>query len=184
MKSRARIALLLGASLGIAGCARQHMENEPRFETFEASSEFPDGASARTPPSGAVPWQAHWDDPEATARVAITPALLARGRERYEIYCTPCHGFLGRGDGMVVQRGFPAPPSFHEQRLVDASDRHFYDVMTHGYGAMFSYAARVAPEDRRAIIAYIRALQWSQHASFDELAPEARARLLRAEAAK
>lgn len=93
----------------------------------------------------------------------ITPALLQRGQQRYEIYCAACHGLAGDGDGMVVQRGFPAPPSYHSNRLRQAPDSHFYDVITHGYGVMYPYADRVAPADRWAIVAYVRALQLSRH---------------------
>lgn len=94
----------------------------------------------------------------------ITMALLERGRERFGIYCEPCHSPLGDGDGIIARRGFPHPPSYHTQRLREAPDRHFYDVMTNGYGIMYSYADRVSPEDRWAIVAYIRALQRSQGA--------------------
>lgn len=94
----------------------------------------------------------------------VTMPLLNRGRERFNIYCAPCHGRSGDGQGMVVQRGFPAPPSYHSQKLRHASDGHFYQVITHGYGVMYPYADRVDPQDRWAIVAYIRALQLSQHA--------------------
>jgi mono/diheme cytochrome c family protein len=94
----------------------------------------------------------------------VTAALLRRGQERFDIYCAPCHSQLGDGDGMIVRRGFPAPPSYHTDRLRGAPDSHFYQVITHGYGAMYAYADRIAPEDRWAIVAYIRALQLSQHA--------------------
>ena len=100
----------------------------------------------------------------------ITQALLERGQERYRIYCTPCHSLLGDGNGMVVQRGFPHPPSYHEPRLREAPIDHFYDVITYGYGVMYSFAARIAPMDRWAIAAYIRALQLSQNASAADLA--------------
>jgi mono/diheme cytochrome c family protein len=90
--------------------------------------------------------------------------VLDRGQERFDIYCAPCHGLSGYGDGMIVQRGFLSPPSFHTDRLRAVSNAHIYAVMTHGYGAMHSYATRVPPDDRLAIVAYIRALQWSQHA--------------------
>jgi mono/diheme cytochrome c family protein len=91
--------------------------------------------------------------------------LLERGKERYDIFCAPCHGFDGDGDGMVVRRGFPAPPSYHSAALMKAPASHFLDVMTNGYGVMYSYADRVAPADRWAIVTYIRALQLSRHAS-------------------
>jgi mono/diheme cytochrome c family protein len=105
---------------------------------------------------------------EATASgyanpLPITLDLLARGRDRFNIYCSPCHGELGDGRGMIVERGFPAPPSYHTDRLRGAPDRHFFDVITAGYGAMYPYADRIAPQDRWAITAYVRALQLSQH---------------------
>lgn len=94
----------------------------------------------------------------------ITPQLLARGRNRFNIYCAPCHSRAGDGNGMIARRGFPAPPSYHTPGLRKAADSHFYQVISNGYGVMYPYAARVAPHDRWAIVAYIRALQLSQHA--------------------
>jgi mono/diheme cytochrome c family protein len=107
----------------------------------------------------------------------VTMALLLRGQERYRIYCTPCHSELGDGNGMVVQRGFSAPPSYHIARLREAPVEHFYDVITHGYGAMYSFAYRVQPADRWAIAAYIRALQRSQNATVADLTPDQKASL-------
>jgi mono/diheme cytochrome c family protein len=103
-----------------------------------------------------------WGD-AALKAPPLTLALIQRGQQRFRIDCTPCHSELGDGHGMVVQRGFPAPPSYHIDRLRQAPTQHFYDVITHGYGAMYSFAGRVAPADRWAIAAYIRALQLSQH---------------------
>ncbi len=100
----------------------------------------------------------------ANIRAATTTEALARGRERFDIFCSPCHSTAGDGDGMVARRGFPHPPSFHIDRLREAPDSHFYAVISDGYGAMHSYATRVPPSDRLAIIGYIRALQLSQHA--------------------
>jgi mono/diheme cytochrome c family protein len=107
----------------------------------------------------------------------VTLALLHRGQERFNIDCAPCHGRSGNGDGMIVKRGFPAPPSYHSARLRQAPDSHFYEVITHGYGVMYPYADRVAPLDRWAIAAYIRALQLSQHAPVDRLDAQDRQRL-------
>lgn len=101
----------------------------------------------------------------------ITPALLQRGHDRFNIYCAPCHSRAGDGDGMIARRGFPAPPSYHTARLRNAPDSHFYQVITHGYGVMYPYADRVSPHDRWAIVAYIRALQLSQHAPASKLTP-------------
>ncbi|HKU78790.1 MAG TPA: cytochrome c [Rhodanobacteraceae bacterium] len=99
----------------------------------------------------------------------ITPTLLTRGRQRFDIYCAPCHSRVGDGDGMIAERGFPHPPSYHTTALRSAPDSHFYQVITHGYGVMYPYADRIAPHDRWAIVAYIRALQLSQHAPRSEL---------------
>lgn len=104
----------------------------------------------------------------------VTHTVLERGKDRYNIYCSPCHGRLGDGKGMIVQRGFPVPPSFHMDRLRQAADGHYYDVITNGFGVMFSYASRIAPEDRWAITAYIRALQLSQHATSQDVPSQAR----------
>ena len=94
----------------------------------------------------------------------ITLSYLKRGQERYDIYCSVCHGATGEGDGMIVRRGFVPPPSFHIQRLRDVPDQHMYDAITNGYGAMYSYEDRVAPSDRWAIVAYVRVLQLSRRA--------------------
>jgi mono/diheme cytochrome c family protein len=107
----------------------------------------------------------------------LTVATYRRGRERFDIYCAPCHSVVGDGDGMVVRRGFPAPPSYHTDRLRGAPDRHFYAVITRGYGAMYSYADRLSPGDRWAVVAYIRALQLSRHTPLSELSAQERARL-------
>jgi mono/diheme cytochrome c family protein len=104
----------------------------------------------------------------------VTTELLNRGQERHRIYCAPCHSELGDGQGMIVQRGFPPPPSYHIDRLRQAPPQYFYDVITDGHGAMYSFADRVQPQDRWAIAAYIRALQASQNAALGQLAPEQR----------
>ena len=107
----------------------------------------------------------------------VTLALLERGQQRFRIYCTPCHSELGDGHGMVVQRGFPPPPSYHTDRLRAAPVQHFYDVITNGYGAMYSFAYRVQPSDRWAIAAYIRALQRSRNATVADMTPDQKAAL-------
>jgi mono/diheme cytochrome c family protein len=188
--------LVLGGLL--AGCerAKQDMYDQPRYKTFGAAALFADGASARMPPSGTQPRArgAFADSSGGRAGAAAVQAdiaaeraqsnpypvdqrLLERGRERYMIYCLPCHSPLGDGDGLVVRRGFPAPPTFHQPRLREAPDRHIYDVITHGYGVMAPYADRVEPAERWAIVAFIRALQLSQNAPVDSLSPELKARL-------
>jgi cytochrome c553 len=108
----------------------------------------------------------------------VSPELLARGKARYEITCTPCHGMVGDGKGVIVSRGFPLPVSYHQDRLREVEDGYYFDVITNGFGRMYSYAARVAPEDRWAIAAYIRALQYSQNAQLAELAPADREAIL------
>ena len=109
--------------------------------------------------------------------VPVTPELLARGQERYNVYCTPCHSRTGYGHGMIVQRGYEAAANFHSTRLREAPLGHFFAVMTNGYGAMPDYAQQIAPVDRWAIVGYVRALQLSRHAPVKELSPEERAKL-------
>jgi mono/diheme cytochrome c family protein len=117
------------------------------------------------------------DTPVDAFPIEITREVLDRGHERYDIFCSPCHARLGDGQGMIVQRGFKTPPSFHIDRLREAPPGYYYDVITHGFGAMYSYASRVPPEDRWAIIAYIKALQLSQNATLDDVPPDQRNKL-------
>jgi mono/diheme cytochrome c family protein len=145
------------------------MANQPKLRGFTVPLGS-DLAYPLVPPAGTVAT----DDKLTHPPPSVTLALLTRGRERFNIYCAPCHAYDGSGDGMIVQRGFPHPPSYHIERLREAPVQHFYDVITNGYGVMFSYAARVAPPDRWAIIAYIRALQTSTLANAADLPPEVR----------
>jgi mono/diheme cytochrome c family protein len=115
--------------------------------------------------------------PLATSPVPVTRELLARGRERFAIYCAVCHGEDGYGQGIVVRRGFPPPPSYHEDRLRTAPDGHFYDVITRGYGVMLPFADRLTPADRWAVVAYVRALQQSQRVAWRDLPEKDRAQL-------
>src|SRR6185437_12551852 len=167
-------AVLAAALIFVGGC--NDMDRQPKFRPLDPSSFFADGRSARVPPADTVPQgELVTDTPYYTGKlngkevetipVAVTPALLARGRERFDIFCSVCHGRLGDGQGMVVRRGFPPPPSYHIERLRNAPIGHFFDVMTNGYGVMYSYGDRVSVHDRWAIAAYIRALQLSQHAT-------------------
>jgi mono/diheme cytochrome c family protein len=144
------------------------MTEQRKYKTYAPSTFWADGASARPLPDGAV---AEGDLAEATPEVS--PALLARGRERFGIYCAPCHGLAGDADGIIVAHGFPKPPSFHSEKLLAAPAQHIYDVITKGAGVMYSYSDRVEPHDRWAIVAYIRALQLSHRATIAEV-PEAR----------
>ena len=137
----------------------------PSYAPVEGSVEHARGVLAETSSGrGGAEDEAQRAAAEAATRIPypMTMALLARGEERFAIYCAPCHSPLGDGDGMVARRGFPHPPSYHTDRLRAAPDRHFFDVITQGYGVMASYADRVSPQDRWAIVAYIRALQLSQ----------------------
>jgi mono/diheme cytochrome c family protein len=167
-------SLFLLAAL-LSGCDVS-MTQQNKYGTYSPATLWRNGTSARPLPAHTVAQGDLARDRAAKNPPPVTPALLARGRERFGIYCTPCHGLAGDGDGMIVRRGFPAPPSYHEARLLAAPAAHFYDVITHGYGAMFSYADRVDPHDRWAIVAYIRALQLQRHASV-ALAPEAAEKL-------
>lgn len=181
--SRIRGILCLGTIvLLLAGC-RLDMHVQPKYKPYDPSQFFDDGRSERQPVAGTVArGQLRLDELLFTGKengvlsnrfpFPITRADLERGRERYNIYCSPCHDYTGSGRGMIVQRGFPPPPSYHIDRLRTAPVGHFYDVITHGLGNMYSYAARVEPEDRWRITAYIRALQLAQHAEIDD-APQA-----------
>ena len=166
-----RLSVVLVAALALAGC-RDEMLEQPRYDPYDEADLFRDGKVLQNPPVGTIAQ----DRPEwmlaYRERPALDGDLLRRGRERYGIFCSPCHGYAGYGDGTVPNRGFPEPPSFHSERLRQASSTHFFNVMTAGYGAMYSYAARVPPPDRWAIAAYIRALQVSQQVPLDRL-PEA-----------
>jgi mono/diheme cytochrome c family protein len=175
MKSNRKWLLLAFGAVALAGSAacRQDMHNQPKYRPLRASAFFADGSSARPPVEGTVArGLLHADEAFYTGRQGDTlvrelpmpadEALLARGQERYNIFCAPCHGATGAGDGMIVQRGYRRPPSMHEQRLRDVEAGHYFDVMTHGFGAMPDYRQQVTPRDRWAITAYIRALQLTQ----------------------
>jgi hypothetical protein len=173
--------------LGMAAC--DNMRNQPRYDPLEPSTFFPDQRSARPPVVGSVARGTMEQDQEYyTGRtpdgllieempVELSLELLQRGQERYNIYCTPCHGIDGYGQGMIVQRGFPPPQSFHTDRLRGAPDGYFYDVITNGFGRMFDYSYRIQPEDRWAVVAYIRALQLSQFATPEDVPPDQRQQL-------
>jgi len=164
------------------------MHDTPRYEAFEASSTFADNRASRTPPAGTVA-RGWLRDDEAlyTGKIngefvdqfpfAIGRAELERGQQRYNIYCTPCHGRLGDGQGMVVQRGLRQAASYHQDRLRQEKVGYFYDVITNGFGAMQSYAEQVPVRDRWLIVAYVRALQLSQHASVEDVPADRRGSL-------
>ena len=148
--------LLMAMTVALVGCDDMSIQPKQRHYSPEVAPV--------TMPTGTVEYR----DKSAQAP-PLTMALLERGRERFRIYCTPCHSELGDGQGMIVQRGFPAPPSYHIDRLRTAPIQHFYEVMTQGYGAMYPFADRVSPQDRWAIAAYIRALQKSQAVSVADI---------------
>lgn len=187
MKNAALKGIALGCLVLIAGC-RQDMHDQPRFEPLEANSFFSDHRSARPILKGVVARGDLQEDdhlykgqengaPATRFPFPVTKDVLLRGQERFNIYCSPCHGPLGNGEGMIVQRGLKQPPSFHIDRLREAPAGYFFTVISNGFGVMFDYADRVAPKDRWAIIAYIRALQLSQHATLDDVPAEERQKL-------
>jgi mono/diheme cytochrome c family protein len=161
------------------------MQDQPKYKPLGTSRFFSDGRASRPlvegtatfRPTGEAP-PPPVEDPKATALpFAITPQALDRGQERFNIYCAPCHGRTGYGNGMVAQRGFRPPPSYHIDRLRQAPVGHFYDVMTNGFGAMPSYADKMSSDDRWAVVAYVRALQLSQYAKLADAPPEVRDKL-------
>ncbi|WP_234463631.1 MULTISPECIES: cytochrome c [Pseudomonadaceae] len=161
----------------LSGC--DQMAQQPRADAQESSLFFPDGKVNQAPPLGTVArGELSWEAVLAE-RPRLTEELLARGEERYRINCVPCHGLAGDGLGTVVKRGFPQPPDFAKPRLMQAPDRHFLEVIADGYGVMYSYAARVRPADRWAIVAHIRALQLARTAEVNQL-PEPDRRALEA----
>lgn len=179
--------LLVAASAALSGC-RQDMHDTPRYEAYEANPFFADGRASRVPPDGTVArGQLRDDDALYTGRVdgqyvdtfpfAIAHADLTRGRERYTAYCTPCHGGLGDGKGMVVQRGLRQAASYHQDRLRQERPGYFFDVISNGFGAMQGYADAIPVRDRWLIAAYIRALQLSQHATVNDVPDAQRAQL-------
>ncbi|MDQ2868690.1 MAG: cytochrome c [Verrucomicrobiota bacterium] len=170
-----RALIIFALCLAGVGC-RKGMVDQQHLKPLAEENFFKDGAGSRTMPAHTVARGQLRDDAQfftgkidnqlvATFPATVTREMIARGRERFDIYCAVCHGRTGEGNGMIVERGFPPPPSLHEQRLRDAPVGHFFDVITNGYGVMYPYASRVSPEDRWAIVAYIRALQLSQHAT-------------------
>jgi hypothetical protein len=189
-RNRMRAATWMCAIAGVmllSGC-RMDMHIQPKYLPYEESAFFADGRSERQPVEDTVArGELRLDELYYTGRengvvvdkfpFPITKADLERGRERYNVYCTPCHDYTGSGNGMIVQRGFPQPPSYHIQRLREAAAGHFFEVMTNGFGEMYSYAARIEPADRWRIAAYIRVLQASQDAKVDDVPAGDRAQL-------
>jgi mono/diheme cytochrome c family protein len=166
------------------------MAEQPRYDPLEASEFFADGQSARPPVENTIARGELREDehlyagtsngaPAATFPFPITLEILHRGRERFNIYCSPCHSRVGDGNGMIPSRGFTRPPSFHIQRLREAPPGYFFHVITQGLGAMPSYRQQIPPDDRWAIIAYVRALQLSRNATIKDVPPQLREQLTR-----
>jgi mono/diheme cytochrome c family protein len=165
---------ILASTAILAGC-RQDMHDAPRYEPYEASATFADNRASRVAPAGTVARGWLRDDealytgklngaPVDEYPFALTRADLERGQQRFNIYCTPCHGRLGDGNGMVVQRGLRQAASFNQDRLRQEKLGYFYDVITNGFGAMPDYATQIPVRDRWLIVAYVKTLQLSQHA--------------------
>jgi len=182
---RGIVALCALAATGLLAGCRQDMQDQPKFIPQRGSDFFADGRSARPQVANTVArGQLHEDAYFYTGLVdskegnampfPVTMQVLERGQERFNIYCTPCHSRVGNGAGMIVQRGYRPAGNFHTARLMAAPLGHFFAVITHGYGAMPEYAAQVAPQDRWAIVAYIKALQLSQDAKPADAPPGAR----------
>jgi mono/diheme cytochrome c family protein len=170
--------LLIGAS-SVVGC-RQQMADQPYARPLQSHSFFEDGMASRPLEPGTVARDSTAKDdvvdtgkiqgkPADALPIPVTRELLQRGQERYNIYCSPCHDRVGSGQGMIVQRGFRRAQSFHQQRLREAPPGYYFEVISRGFGPMPSYAAQIKPQDRWAIIAYIRALQLSRHVNLAEL---------------
>jgi hypothetical protein len=179
------------ASLFLAGCSRLDMQDQPKYKYERGSDFFADGRSARPELDGTIARGSLNEDvayyegkgaPDKdgipqdidTFPLVVNRALILRGQQRFDAFCSPCHGRIGNGLGMIVRRGFKQPPSYHIDRLRNAPVGHFYDVITNGYGAMLNYAQQIDVRDRWAIVAYIRVLQYSQNANLNDLPTEAR----------
>ena len=187
MSSTSRILLGVCAlmfSVWAGGCQiRQDMADQPKNKPLSPSPLFDDGRSERPLLENTVAHGSIADDElflpkESNAfPLPLTPALLKRGQERYKIFCTPCHGLQGDGNGMVAMRGMKHPPSYHQPRLRQVPNGYIFDVITNGFGGMLGYSAQIPPADRWAIIAYVRALQLSRNAPASELSPALREKL-------
>jgi len=183
----ARLALLTGVALATGAC-RQDMHNQPKYVTYRSSEFFRDGLSERMPVAGTVArGDLHADSYFYTGKngtkegdqfpFPITQQVMERGRERYDIYCSPCHSRVGDGNGMIVKRGYRQAANFHLPRYLQQPVGHYYDVISHGWGAMPDYAAQIEPADRWAIAAYIRALQYSQSGTMADVPADQRGNL-------
>ena len=180
--------LLLYALVVLAAGCRQDMHDQPKYQPFERNAFFADQRASRLLVAGVVA-RGHLDEDQAFYTGAAdgkpvtanplppTRDVLLRGQERYNIYCSPCHDRVGAGEGMIVQRGYVQPPTLHSDRLRSVPDGYLFQVMSNGFGTMPTYAPQVPPRDRWAIVAYIRALQYSQHATLADVPASERATL-------
>lgn len=181
-------------ALMLAGCSRLDMQDQPKGKYERGSDFFADGRYGRPEVDGTIPrgslnedvayYEGKYTDPKDALEkdidafpLVVDKPLIERGHQRFDAFCAPCHGRIGNGLGMIVRRGFKQPPSYHIDRLRNAPVGHFYDVITNGYGAMLNYSQQLSVRDRWAVVAYIRALQYSQNANMDDLPAEAKARI-------
>jgi cytochrome c1 len=191
MKISARVTrgvMLAAFGIALAGCneelLRQDMANQPKYRPQTPSDFFADGRSERplidnTVARGSIENDGLIVPKDSNAfPLPVNEALLERGEARYKIYCTPCHGLQGDGNGMIVDRGMKRPPSYHIDRLRQAPNGYYYDVITNGFGSMYSYSAQIPPKDRWAVIAYVRALQLSRNVKASDLPESIRAKVL------
>lgn len=194
---RPRISRVLAAACGaacvalLAGCSlKQDMAHQPKNRPLSPSDFFTDGRSERPLLENTVARGSLADDalfvPKESNNfpLPVTQDLLERGEGRYKIFCTPCHGLTGDGNGMIVMRGMKHPPSYHEDRLRQVPNGYMFDVITNGFGAMLGYSAQIPPRDRWAIVAYVRALQLSRNAKLADLPPDLRDKVLHPPAEK
>jgi mono/diheme cytochrome c family protein len=192
--SLTRGLFLAACGLAFAGCneelLRQDMANQPKNRPLSESDFFADGRSGRPLIENTVARGSIANDELVVPKdsnafpVPIDAKLLDRGEDRYKIYCAPCHGLQGDGNGMIVMRGMKRPPSYHIDRMRQSPNGYYFDVITNGFGAMYSYSAQIPPRDRWAIIAYVRALQLSRHAKAGELPESLRTKISTAPAAE
>jgi mono/diheme cytochrome c family protein len=188
LRTRA-LTFSVAAALALAAGCRQNMHNQNKVEPLEASDFYADGMAARPIPANTVPRHALGAKIAPYTGLTVAPAsmltgpppatlaLLKRGQQRYDVFCAPCHSRVGDGKGMIVQRGYKQPTSYHDPRLVSAPTDYFVQVITQGFGVMPSYASQVGLEDRWAIAYYIRALQYSQNARLADLPADQRAKV-------
>jgi mono/diheme cytochrome c family protein len=183
-RSSARAVVIVAACGALAGC-RQDMHDAPSYDPLQQTDFFANGAASRTLVANTVArGQLRADEHLYTGKIngqvatefpmPVTRQVLDRGQERFNVYCSPCHGRTGEGNGMIVQRGFRPPPSYHVERLRNAPVGYFFDVMTNGFGAMQDYSAQVTVPDRWAIAAYIRVLQVSRSATVNDVPADRR----------